>query len=210
MDPGQVSLSMRGRLKELYAKSILHRDKTGLYRNAMRNYYADGSEEIYGAGEYTASGIYTIINPATAKKKSSYLSTLLYRGAVYPVKINHTIPVPGKITLEEKDILSYDIFMDVQITVEDRTVTCTCLKDIDLYSEPAIREEIEYRLPQHFDSFIFDMNKVNHIDSTGIGMLIFYYNYMSRKGKTFALRGVQDLVLKLFKKNKLDKLMTII
>ena len=102
--------------------------------------------------------------------------------------------------------------MNVQINIQDRTVTCVCLKDIDVYSEKGIRDEILHNLPlpREYDDFILDIDKITYLDSTGIGMLIFYFNYMNKKGKSFALTGVHPSILKILERNKLDKLITIV
>lgn len=102
--------------------------------------------------------------------------------------------------------------MDVQINIQDRSVTCICLKDIDVYSERHMRDEILHSLPLpgEYDDFILDINKITYLDSTGIGMMVFFLNYMNKKGKSFALTGVQPTVLKILKRNKLDNIITII
>ncbi|MBN2444700.1 MAG: STAS domain-containing protein [Spirochaetales bacterium] len=94
--------------------------------------------------------------------------------------------------------------------INNNTVTCTCLKNIDLYSERQIRDAILSNLPPEFEDFIFDMTHVSFIDSAGIGMLIYYYNYMTRKGKAFYLTKVQEAILMVLKRNKLDKLLPIV
>lgn len=101
--------------------------------------------------------------------------------------------------------------MDVQINVDKRLVTCVCLKNIDLYSEKNIRETILHNLPhpRNYDDFVFDISNVAYIDSTGIGMLIFYFNYMSKKGKSFTLKGVQESIFNILVRNKINKLFTI-
>ena len=102
--------------------------------------------------------------------------------------------------------------MDVHIIVDNREVTCVCLKNIDLYSEKKIREEILHSLPhpRNYDNFVFDISKVAYIDSTGIGMLIYYFNYMNKKGKAFTLKGVQNSIFRILERNKINTLFTII
>jgi len=53
-------------------------------------------------------------------------------------------------------------------------------------------------------SFILDLSKVDYLDSSGLGMLVYLKKEVSRKGGKFSLIHLKDQVLNVFKLTKLE------
>jgi anti-sigma B factor antagonist len=82
--------------------------------------------------------------------------------------------------------------------------------EINLYNEKQIKEELTNKLEEGISSVIVDMNKVEFVDSSGIGMLIYLNKYIKTKGKIFSIRAVPPDVLKILKLGMIDKIINII
>jgi anti-sigma B factor antagonist len=59
------------------------------------------------------------------------------------------------------------------------------------------------------DRFVVDLSDVNWIDSTGVGMLVGWYQAAQAVGGTMVFAGAGETVLDLFKITKLDTVFTV-
>jgi len=57
--------------------------------------------------------------------------------------------------------------------------------------------------------FIFDISHVDHVDSTGIGILAFCYGTVARCGGKLRIAGAHGKVLHIFQVTKLDSIMPL-
>jgi anti-sigma B factor antagonist len=59
-------------------------------------------------------------------------------------------------------------------------------------------------LDQGVAKFVFDLSKVDYIDSTGIGRIAYSFGKITQAGATARVAGAQGLVMDLFRITRLD------
>lgn len=68
-----------------------------------------------------------------------------------------------------------------------------------------IRETFMFLINKGHTMFVVDLSKVDYMDSTGLGMLVFVRRQVVQKGGTLKLVGLHGLVKELFEMTHLDK-----
>lgn len=81
--------------------------------------------------------------------------------------------------------------------------------EIDVYTAPKLRDKITELVGQGHHSLIIDMENVDFIDSTGLGVLVGGLKKVRAQDGTLALVCNQDRLLKIFKITGLAKVFTI-
>jgi anti-sigma B factor antagonist len=62
---------------------------------------------------------------------------------------------------------------------------------------------------QNEKKFIFDITHVDHLDSTGIGIIAFCFGTLARSGGALRIAGAQGKVLQLFQVTRLDTILSL-
>ncbi len=97
--------------------------------------------------------------------------------------------------------INYKDIKDHKIILLDGDIDYFCVSEL----KNAVFKLINDRTPH----IILDLNNVEHMDSSGIGLIVTAYKVMSQYGGCMSLMNVQDDVMKLLKLTTIDTLMTI-
>jgi anti-sigma B factor antagonist len=81
--------------------------------------------------------------------------------------------------------------------------------EIDVYTAPKLRDKITELVNAGHHSLILDMENVDFLDSTGLGVLVGGLKKIRAQDGTMALICSQDRLLKIFKITGLAKVFTI-
>lgn len=101
--------------------------------------------------------------------------------------------------------------MDLTLTtheVDGRTVVAVG-GEIDVYTAPKLRDKITELVNAGKHSLIIDMEKVDFLDSTGLGVLVGGLKKVRAEDGTMELVCSQDRLLKIFRITGLAKVFTI-
>jgi len=92
--------------------------------------------------------------------------------------------------------------------VDGRTVVAVG-GEIDVYTAPKLRDKITELVNAGQHALIIDMEKVDFLDSTGLGVLVGGLKKVRAQDGTMALVCSQDRLLKIFRITGLAKVFTI-
>ena len=82
--------------------------------------------------------------------------------------------------------------------------------EMDVYNISKITQQIQNKFAKlKNEKVVFDMSKLNYIDSSGIGVLVKLYKHLKDKDKKMQIYRPTENVLKLIKMTKLDKIIEI-
>ena len=81
--------------------------------------------------------------------------------------------------------------------------------EVDIYNCNNLKQMFMTKLEQGFKKFLFDMDELTYIDSSGIGILIFIKTTVNKNGGKMVVTGVKDSVHKIFELTKLSSFFTI-
>lgn len=70
--------------------------------------------------------------------------------------------------------------------------------DLDVYSEEEFKKFIDEKIDANKD-IIFDLEKLDYLDSTGLGMFMTIYNMQKSKDKKVKIINSKENIKKLFK-----------
>lgn len=70
--------------------------------------------------------------------------------------------------------------------------------DLDVYSEEEFKKFIDEKIDANKD-IIFDLEKLDYLDSTGLGMFMTVYNIQKSKDKKVKIINSKENIKKLFK-----------
>ena len=71
--------------------------------------------------------------------------------------------------------------------------------DLDVYSKENFSKFCDESLKDKNENLIIDLEKLDYIDSTGLGMFINIYKDQKEKNKTVKIIGAKENIKKLFK-----------
>ena len=94
---------------------------------------------------------------------------------------------------------------DKEIKIEDDIQTVKLVGDLDVYSEEDFKEFIEEKIDSNKD-IIFDLEDLDYLDSTGLGMFMIIYNKQKENGKSVKIINTKENIKKLFKITDLSDL----
>ena len=94
---------------------------------------------------------------------------------------------------------------DKEIKIEDDIQTVKLVGDLDVYSEEDFKEFIEEKIDSNKD-IIFDLEDLDYLDSTGLGMFMLIYNKQKENGKSVKIINTKENIKKLFKITDLSDL----
>ena len=94
---------------------------------------------------------------------------------------------------------------DANIEYGDNTQTVKLKGDLDVYSEDEFKTFIEEKIKSDAD-VIFDLEELDYLDSTGLGMFMNVYNDQKANDKKVKIINAKDNIQKLFKITDLTSL----
>lgn len=98
--------------------------------------------------------------------------------------------------------------LHVTVRAGDR-VTARLPEDVDLYSTPGLRAVGERIIDEGCRHLTLDASGILHLDSSGITLLITWYQRLARLGGTLSVTGAPDHVRDLLLRLGLDTVMTV-
>ena len=82
--------------------------------------------------------------------------------------------------------------------------------DLDMVEAPFVKGEILKKVAEvDFSELIMDFEKLNFIDSSGIGMLFFLQKQLVKDNKTISVVNTPDGIAQILKLSSLDKLISV-
>ena len=94
---------------------------------------------------------------------------------------------------------------DKEINYEDDIQTVKLTGDLDVYSEEDFKSFIDEKIQTDKD-VVFDLNDLDYLDSTGLGMFMIVYNMQKENGKSVKVINAKENIKKLFKITELKAL----
>ncbi|GLH98337.1 STAS domain-containing protein [Micromonospora sp. CPCC 205371] len=77
--------------------------------------------------------------------------------------------------------------------------------EVDVYTAPRLRERLVELIDGGAPHVIVDLNRVDFLDSTGLGVLVGAHKKLRNTGRTFALACDKEPLLKIFRITALDQ-----
>jgi len=99
--------------------------------------------------------------------------------------------------------------MEIGIADYNGNKLITVSGDIDMYSSPALREQMIFLINKKVSVMLVDFNKVSYIDSSGIATFVEVLKHMKSYGGRLQLFGLPVAVKEIFGFSKLDKVFEI-
>lgn len=88
--------------------------------------------------------------------------------------------------------------MEIKINVSGNTLIAAPAGEIDHHSAAEVRKRIDSAIEQNrCKNVIFDMNNVEFMDSSGIGIILGRYNKVSMSGGKVYITGESDYMRKI-------------
>ena len=97
----------------------------------------------------------------------------------------------------------------MEITKNGMTYLVSIDTEITLDNEEQIKDDIQAALTEEYDTVKLDMNDVNYMDSSGIGMLVYLNKELKKLGKTLILTAITDTVMEIIKIGAFDEILKI-
>jgi anti-sigma B factor antagonist len=79
--------------------------------------------------------------------------------------------------------------------------------EIDISNAHSLKEEMESAFANHPADIELDLDGLNYIDSTGLGVIISVYGAMKESGNRIVLTNVKDNIKKLLKITNLEQVL---
>ncbi|MBM0046209.1 STAS domain-containing protein [Anaerococcus sp. mt242] len=87
---------------------------------------------------------------------------------------------------------------DKKLETTDEIQTIKLIGDLDVYSEDEFKSFIDEKIDPNKDVTI-DLNELDYLDSTGLGMFMNIYKMVNDNGKEIKIINAKDNIQKLFK-----------
>lgn len=81
--------------------------------------------------------------------------------------------------------------------------------EIDTYTAPILREELETVQIAEGRKIELDLSKVNYMDSTGLGIFVAFYKKVTKENASLKLVNLSNRLVRLFEITGLSELMSI-
>ena len=81
--------------------------------------------------------------------------------------------------------------------------------EIDTYTAPILREELETVQIVEGRKIELDLSKVNYMDSTGLGIFVAFYKKVTKENASLKLVNLSNRLVRLFEITGLSELMSI-
>lgn len=102
-----------------------------------------------------------------------------------------------------------NINLDIEVVENDLTTTLVLAGEIDAYTAPKLKEALLPITQKAGVTVIVDLEKVDYLDSTGLGVFISALKSTKEYGSELKLLQLQDRVRRLFEITSLDSIITI-
>ncbi|MCT2534967.1 anti-sigma factor antagonist [Aquibacillus koreensis] len=102
-----------------------------------------------------------------------------------------------------------NINLEVEIVEQDSTAIVLLAGEIDAYTAPKLKEALLPLAKQQGLLIEVNLEKVNYMDSTGLGVFISALKATKESGSELKLVQLQDRVKRLFEITALDSIITI-
>jgi anti-sigma B factor antagonist len=99
--------------------------------------------------------------------------------------------------------------MDVVIKQRDCEVIAEISGEIDNLAAEKLQVELAKIVKLHPKNVILDLKQVPVMGSSGIGKILYLYKELNKNNATFAIRGIHDNLVEIFRSLKLEKLFSI-
>lgn len=99
--------------------------------------------------------------------------------------------------------------MEYKVNEVEGKTTITLSGNLYVESVARLREDVLQCIEQGKIHFVFDMNKLEYIDSAGLGVLITVQKRVLQRGGGVVIRGLKGVVRELFELTRLDKVFDI-
>ena len=99
--------------------------------------------------------------------------------------------------------------LDVETGTIDGAALLTLRGEIDVYTAPRLRQAIIDLVDGGADRIVVDMEKVDFLDSTGLGVLVGGLKRVRMKDGSLSIVTTQDKILKIFDITGLSKVFPI-
>ena len=99
--------------------------------------------------------------------------------------------------------------LDIQVEQMGDSAVISVRGEVDLYSSPALRQEIKKQVKKKPDVLVVELSRVEYMDSSGVATLVEGLKNIGKKGGRLKLAGLTDPVRQVFKFAHLDKVFDI-
>jgi anti-sigma B factor antagonist len=95
--------------------------------------------------------------------------------------------------------------LDVETSIRGETTVLTLRGEIDVYTAPRLRQAIVDIVDGGAQRLVVDMEKVDFLDSTGLGVMVEGLKRMKGRDGTLSVVATQDKIVKIFDITGLNK-----
>jgi anti-anti-sigma factor len=101
--------------------------------------------------------------------------------------------------------------MDIQFEeMSDNSFWIYLEGDLDVYNINKVTEGIQKKIKNvKSEKIVFDLSKLDYLDSSGIGVLVKFYKYLKSNNKKMQIYRPTKNILKLIEMTKLDKIIEV-
>ncbi len=99
--------------------------------------------------------------------------------------------------------------IQVSLTTTDGTAVVVVAGEIDMHTSPRLRALLLEHAGKLTGPLLIDLSAVGHMDSSGVGTLVFIKREIERAGRRLVLIGLQPRVRGVFEITNLDRFFTI-
>jgi anti-anti-sigma factor len=82
--------------------------------------------------------------------------------------------------------------------------------EINLETHSQIKNKVLDNLTDELKKVFWDLGEVKYIDSSGLGLLIYFDKFLRSSGKSMALKAVPENILRVIKLSGLDKFLSFV
>ena len=101
----------------------------------------------------------------------------------------------------------------MELTISDRThddlTVVTVAGEIDVFQSPKLREHMRALIEDGRHQIVLDLNDVEFLDSTGLGVVVGIYHRLRTVGGSLVLVGANERVRRVFHITKLTSIFTL-
>jgi anti-sigma B factor antagonist len=95
--------------------------------------------------------------------------------------------------------------LDVETSLRGKTTVLTLRGEIDVYTAPRLRQAIVDVVDGGTQHLVVDMEKVDFLDSTGLGVMVEGLKRITGREGTLSVVATQDKIVKIFDITGLNK-----
>lgn len=100
--------------------------------------------------------------------------------------------------------------MSVEIEIKGETMIARLSGELDHHTAASIREQIDNSAELNMPSLlVLDFEKLQFMDSSGIGLVLGRYRNLSKRGAEVKVTGVSPQIYKVMKLSGIERLMTL-